>query len=59
MPSQPPVVPRRLVIEYDCMSNSLNIKENGFSTLEALGVIEAAKAIIAANWLKPSYYEED
>ena len=56
---QLPVVPRKLSLEWDCLERTIRIVENDFSTIEALGVLESAKAMISANWLKPIHQEGD
>lgn len=43
---------QKLTIVYDPINGTLGIAENDFTTFEALGVLEAAKQMIAHNWLK-------
>lgn len=42
----------RIVIEYDPLEKSVAIKENDFTTFEAFGMLEAAKAMISADWIE-------
>ena len=44
-------VKKRLVIEYDVIDGAVGIAENDMSVFESFGVIEAAKAMIAAEWI--------
>lgn len=44
-------IKKRIVIEYDLAERELRIVDNEFSTFESLGVLEAAKQIISADWL--------
>lgn len=48
----PPKIVKRLAIEYDCMSGDLGLVENDFGAVEAFGVLEAVKAMIAKRWLE-------
>ena len=43
---------QQIVIVYNPITRELTVKENDFSTYEALGVLEAAKAMVVAAWLK-------
>ncbi|MCM3598996.1 hypothetical protein M4D55_24985 [Metabacillus idriensis] len=43
---------QQLVIKYDITTRILKIEENDFTTFEALGILEAAKAMISDDWLK-------
>ncbi|MBM7605983.1 hypothetical protein JOC75_004011 [Metabacillus crassostreae] len=43
---------QKLLIIYNPITKELEIKENEFTTFEALGVLEAAKAMINHDWLK-------
>jgi hypothetical protein len=43
---------QKLTIVYDPICRTLEIAENDFTTFEALGVLEAAKQMIAHDWLK-------
>jgi hypothetical protein len=43
---------KQIVIIYDVVTRELKIQENDFTTFEALGILEAAKAMITDNWLK-------
>lgn len=40
-----------IVIKYNPITKTLEIKENEFTTFEAFGVLEAAKQMIANGWL--------
>lgn len=40
-----------ITIKYNPITRELAIVENEFLTFEALGILEAAKAMIASNWL--------
>lgn len=37
-------------LEYDPVTRTLRIAENDFTTFEALGILEAAKSMIAEAW---------
>lgn len=41
-----------MIIDYDPVTSTLAVKENDFTTFEALGILEATKAMISDNWLK-------
>lgn len=43
---------QNILIIYNPITRELEIKENDFTTFEALGVLEAAKAMIENDWLK-------
>lgn len=49
---------KRLVIEYDIVTNSISIPENEMSTFEAFGMLEAAKLMIADRWMEITEGEE-
>lgn len=40
-----------ITIKYNPINRTLSIVENDFTTFEALGILEAAKAMIASNWI--------
>lgn len=42
----------KIVIEYDPINRSVSISENDFTSFEAFGMLEAAKAMIANDWLE-------
>jgi hypothetical protein len=42
---------KKILIKYDIITRKLKIDENDFTTFEALGILEAAKAMISNNWL--------
>lgn len=46
------IMEQQLVIKYDVTTCTLKIEENDFTTFEALGILEAAKAMISDDWLK-------
>lgn len=41
-----------LTIKYDVLTRDLKIDANDFTTFEAFGVLEAAKAMIADGWIR-------
>jgi hypothetical protein len=43
---------KQIVIKYDVITRELKVEENDFTTFEALGILEAVKAMICENWLK-------
>lgn len=49
---------KKIVIEYDLLNRSVSITDNDFLTFEAFGVLEAAKNMIAANWLSKTEGED-
>ena len=42
---------QKITIEYDPINREISIIENEFTTFEALGILEAAKQMIANGWL--------
>jgi hypothetical protein len=42
---------QQIIISYNPITRELAIKENDFTTFEALGILEAAKAMIQNDWL--------
>ena len=42
---------QQITLEYDPINRELAITENDFTTFEALGILEAAKQMIANGWL--------
>jgi len=49
---QLPPLKKHLHLSYSHFGSTLAIEENDFTTFEALGILEAAKAMIAADWMK-------
>jgi hypothetical protein len=49
---------QRIVIEYDIIDKSVKVAENDCTTFEAFGILEAAKMMIAGNWLSKSEGDE-
>lgn len=43
---------KQIVIKYDVITRELKVEENDFTTFEALGILEAVKAMVCENWLK-------
>jgi hypothetical protein len=43
---------QKILIVYNPVTRELEIKENDFTTFEALGILEASKAMIQNDWLK-------
>jgi hypothetical protein len=43
---------KQIVIKYDILTKELKVEENDFTTFEALGILEAVKAMISNNWLR-------
>lgn len=43
---------KQIVIKYDIITKELKVEENDFTTFEALGILEAVKAMISNNWLR-------
>lgn len=46
----------KILIEYDPVDRTIKITENDFTTFEALGLLEAAKAMISKHWLEDGDY---
>jgi hypothetical protein len=42
---------QQIHILYNPVTREVEVKENDFSTFEALGILEAVKAMIQADWL--------
>lgn len=42
----------KIVIKYDAVEKTIQIEENDFTTFEACGILEAAKAMITNDWLE-------
>lgn len=42
---------QRIVISYEVLTKTVKVEENDFTTFEALGILEAVKAMISNNWL--------
>jgi hypothetical protein len=45
-------VDKQIVIKYDVITRTVKVEENDFTTFEALGILEAVKAMITDSWLK-------
>jgi hypothetical protein len=43
---------KTMVINYDVITQQVEIVENEFGTLEAFGVLEAVKGMIMENWMQ-------
>lgn len=41
----------KITIEYDPIERKLSISGNDFSDMEAFGILEAAKLMVANHWL--------
>lgn len=42
---------QKIVIIYNPITRDLEVRENDFTTFEALGVLEGVKAMIQNDWL--------
>ena len=42
---------QRIVISYEVLTKTIKVEENDFTTFEALGILEAVKAMISNDWL--------
>lgn len=45
---------KKIVIEYDPITDSISLDTEGFTTFEALGLLEVAKGMVIEDW-----YRED
>lgn len=43
---------KKIVIKYDVVTRELKVEDNDFTTFEALGILEAVKAMISTDWLQ-------
>jgi hypothetical protein len=46
------LIKKEIVIVYDPIAETIQIKQNDFTALEAFGMLEGAKAMIADQWMK-------
>jgi hypothetical protein len=42
---------QQILIIYNPITREVNVKENDFTTFEALGILEAVQGMIKHNWL--------